>query len=251
MSYSVFIGDLQLPLNPESISDSLSRTVQEYTVIGKGNIPRLEDVSLRRWSFKFTLLAENSLDSGSFKEPAEVIKILEDSLKNGIYQRLILSNGTAYGVSALVYIEQLEKTEIGEGDYEISIKLVEYVPAYAQKTGMPRIERPGILMDSTKIKGDYYNVMTQVRENRRNDGEDEPKDPNQDKDEAQKPPNNAFSYDTQNTIQYVFDPPHYDDSALREYVEKSDQPIQYTYLPEKQADKNQDAVNWGLDAFIG
>lgn len=250
MSYSVFIGDLQLPFNPESISDSLSRSVQEYSVIGKGNIPRLEDLSLRRWNFKFTLLAENSLDSGSFKEPAEVINRLEDSLKKGVYQRLILSNGTAYGVSALVYIEQLEKTEIGEGDYEISIKLVEYVPAFAQETGIPRIERPGILMDSTKIKGDYYNVMTQIQENRRNNGEEEPEKPNQDEETPPKPPGNAFSYDTQNTIQYVFDPPHYDDSALREYVENSDQPIQYTYLPQKQAEKNRDAVNRGLDVFI-
>ena len=48
---------------------------------------------------------------------------------------------------------------------------------------------------------------------------------------------------------------NYDDSAMRDYLARTDQPIQYTYLPEKkeesQEDKNRYQINYGLDVFIG
>ena len=249
MSYAIFIGDLQLPINPETVTDSLERKVKEYAVIGQGNVPQLEDTSLKRWNFDFMLLANNDLGSDNFKVPAEVIAYLEDKIKNGIQQRLVISNGTEYGVSALVYIEQLEKKEVQDGCYEVGLKLVEYVEARAVETGIPYIQRPGIIPVALPQKaiGSSYNSKVKAEQ-----------DtgymhvicgpPEADRNYLNEVVNGGF-------VQFYQATYDYDDSAMRDYLARTDQPIQYTYLPEKkeesQEDNNRYQINYGLDVFIG
>ena len=110
MSYAIFIGDLQLPINPETVADSLERKVKEYAVIGQGNVPQLEDTSLKRWNFDFMLLANNDLGGDNFKTPAEVIAYLEDKIKNGTQQRLVIFDGTRdYGYPLWYTSNRLKK----------------------------------------------------------------------------------------------------------------------------------------------
>lgn len=254
MSYSIFIGDLQLPINPETVADSLERKVKEYAVIGQGNVPQLEDTSLKRWNFDFMLLANNDLGIDNFKVPAEVIAYLEDKIKNGTQQRLVISNGTEYGVSVLVYIEKLEKKEVQDGCYEVGLKLVEYVEAKAKETGIPYIQRPGIIpvLKPKKVQGSGYNEKTAADKWSALDhvicG------PPGDK-KANEIVGDSYIVASDSPIQYTYDPYNYDDSALRDYLSRTDQPIQYTYLPNKQEDnqedKNRYQINYGLDVFIG
>lgn len=253
MSYTVFIGDLQLPFNPETIADSIQHSIKEYSVIGKGKVPVLEDAGLRHWNFDFVLFSTNDLASENYKSPSEVLTYLENNLKSGTYLRLIISNGTSYGQSSLVYLEELDKKEVLDGDYEVSVKLTEYVEAKARETGIPSIQRPGIIPPKKPIKvnGSAYNskkkaddlfglgsgVVSKGIEDINPDKRNEVTDGN---------------YISVSNPEYTAPNYHYDDSAIREYVEKREQPIQYTYPTQKsQADKNLNAINSGLDVFIG
>ncbi len=162
--YKIYIGDITLPTNPEKLTESSERKVKDYDIIGGGIIPKLESKGLKTWKFEFDLFPNNDLVVDDFALPDQIINYIENSIKSGSVERLIISNGVDLGTTCNVYITAFTKSEIRSGEYECEINLKEYVEANSKVADIPSIQRPGLIPQPKPIPVTKSAYITKKKE---------------------------------------------------------------------------------------
>lgn len=139
MSYGVFFRNekekltIRLPQNPEKIEFSSELDIEELSVIGLGKISAANDLGLEKIKFETQLphLVSSLVEtSNSFKGPDYYLDKFKKWRKEKVPVRFICSNGITKDKSILVLIKNvdIEEKAAEEGDFYISLELIEYKP---------------------------------------------------------------------------------------------------------------------------
>lgn len=134
MSYSVYFKyggkKYKLPVNPEEIKRSRELNIENYQVLGTGQVSVPSYYSLEEFSFEAEFPSQDYhyMNSGSRADADYYEKMFRKAQKNMKPVRFIASNDITDDISVMVLVKSVEAVEKAgeEGDKYLSIKLQEY-----------------------------------------------------------------------------------------------------------------------------
>ena len=134
MSYSVYFKyggkKYKLPVNPEEIKRSRELNIENYQVLGTGQVSVSSYYSLEEFSFEAEFPSQDYhyMNSGSRADADYYEKMFRKAQKNMKPVRFIASNDITDDISVMVLVKSVEAVEKAgeEGDKYLSIKLQEY-----------------------------------------------------------------------------------------------------------------------------
>lgn len=134
MSYSVYFkyGEkkYKLPVNPEEIKRSRELNIENYQVLGTGQVSVPSYYNLEEFSFEAEFPSQDYhyMNSGSRADADYYEKMFRKAQKNMKPVRFIASNDITDDISVMVLVKSVEAVEKAgeEGDKYLSIKLQEY-----------------------------------------------------------------------------------------------------------------------------
>lgn len=130
--YEIYIGELKLPLLPESLKEGMSKDNKRYDILASGEVIRPGRVKLKSWSIESTFEHEKI----DVKKARDYLYNLAASETEGIKPVRFIVNrykqdgALTFDTNCLVLIESLEfEDKAGEvADISYSLKLAEYKP---------------------------------------------------------------------------------------------------------------------------
>lgn len=134
MSYSVYFKyggkKYKLPVNPEEIKRSRELNIENYQVLGTGQVSVPSYYNLEEFSFEAEFPSQDYhyMNSGSRADADYYEKMFRKAQKNMKPVRFIASNDITDDISVMVLVKSVEAVEKAgeEGDKYLSIKLQEY-----------------------------------------------------------------------------------------------------------------------------
>ena len=134
MSYAVYFKygskKYKLPVNPEEIKRNRDLNIENYQVLGTGQVSVPSYCSLEEFSFEaeFPSQEYHYLNSGARADVDYYEKMFRKAQKNMKPVRFIASNDITDDISVMVLVKSVEAVEKAgeEGDKYLSIKLQEY-----------------------------------------------------------------------------------------------------------------------------
>ena len=134
MSYVVYFKygskKYKLPVNPEEIKRNRELNIENYQVLGTGQVSVPSYCSLEEFSFEaeFPSQEYHYLNSGARADADYYEKMFRKAQKNMKPVRFIASNDITDDISVMVLVKSVEAVEKAgeEGDKYLSIKLQEY-----------------------------------------------------------------------------------------------------------------------------
>ncbi len=134
MSYSVYFKygskKYKLPVNPEEIKRSRELNIENYQVLGTGQVSVPFYYNLEEFSFEAEFPSQDYhyMNSGSRADADYYEKMFRKAQKNIKPVRFIASNDITDDISVMVLVKSVEAVEKAgeEGDKYLSIKLQEY-----------------------------------------------------------------------------------------------------------------------------
>lgn len=134
MSYSVYFKyggkKYKLPVNPEEIKRSRELNIENYQVLGTGQVSVPSYYNLEEFSFEAEFPSQDYhyMNSGARADADYYEKMFRKAQKNMKPVRFIASNDITDDISVMVLVKSVEAVEKAgeEGDKYLSIKLQEY-----------------------------------------------------------------------------------------------------------------------------
>lgn len=134
MSYSVYFKyggkKYKLPVNPEEIKRSRQLNIENYQVLGTGQVSVPSYYNLEEFSFEAEFPSQDYhyMNSGARADADYYEKMFRKAQKNMKPVRFIASNDITDDISVMVLVKSVEAVEKAgeEGDKYLSIKLQEY-----------------------------------------------------------------------------------------------------------------------------
>ncbi len=134
MSYSVYFKygskKYKLPVNPEEIKRSRELNIENYQVLGTGQVSVPSYYNLEEFSFEAEFPSQDYhyMNSGSRADADYYEKMFRKAQKNMKPVRFIASNDITDDISVMVLVKSVEAVEKAgeEGDKYLSIKLQEH-----------------------------------------------------------------------------------------------------------------------------
>lgn len=134
MSYSVYFKyggkKYKLPVNPEEIKWSRELNIENYQVLGTGQVSVPSYYNLEEFSFEAEFPSQDYhyMNSGARADADYYEKMFRKAQKNMKPVRFIASNDITDDISVMVLVKSVEAVEKAgeEGDKYLSIKLQEY-----------------------------------------------------------------------------------------------------------------------------
>lgn len=134
MSYSVYFKygskKYKLPVNPEEIKRSRELNIENYQVLGTGQVSIPSYYNLEEFSFEAEFPSQDYhyMNSGARADADYYEKMFRKAQKNMKPVRFIASNDITDDISVMVLVKSVEAVEKAgeEGDKYLSIKLQEY-----------------------------------------------------------------------------------------------------------------------------
>lgn len=134
MSYSVYFKygskKYKLPVNPEEIKRSRELNIENYQVLGTGQVSVPSYYKLEEFSFEAEFPSQDYhyMNSGARADADYYEKMFRKAQKNMKPVRFIASNDITDDISVMVLVKSVEAVEKAgeEGDKYLSIKLQEY-----------------------------------------------------------------------------------------------------------------------------
>lgn len=134
MSYSVYFKyggkKYKLPVNPEEIKRSRQLNIENYQVLGTGQVSVPSYYSLEEFGFEAEFPSQDYhyMNSGARADADYYEKMFRKAQKNMKPIRFIASNDITDDISVMVLVKSVEAVEKAgeEGDKYLSIKLQEY-----------------------------------------------------------------------------------------------------------------------------
>lgn len=135
MSYSIFFDynntTYRIPVNPEELKIQNKLSIDNYNVLGLGQVAVANYKELNTYSFEtefpFDITSYVNYNK-DFKNSDFWINLFENWMKNKSIVRFIASNGLGKDINTLTLISNMQVTEKAgeEGDKYISLELLEY-----------------------------------------------------------------------------------------------------------------------------
>lgn len=135
MSYSIFFDynnvTYRIPVNPEELKIQNKLSIDNYNVLGLGQVAVANYKELNTYSFEtefpFNVTSYVNYNK-DFKNSDFWINLFENWMKNKSIVRFIASNGLGKDINTLTLISNMQVTEKAgeEGDKYISLELLEY-----------------------------------------------------------------------------------------------------------------------------
>ena len=134
MSYSVYFKyggkKYKLPVNPEEIKRSRELNIENYQVLGTGQVSVPSYYNLEEFNFEAEFPSQDYhyMNSGARADADYYEKMFRKAQKNMKPVRFIASNDITDDISVMVLVKSVEAVEKAgeEGDKYLSIKLQEY-----------------------------------------------------------------------------------------------------------------------------
>ena len=128
--YELYLGELKLPLLPESLKESGSKDNKKYNILAIGEVVRPGRAKLRSWTIN-TTLEHTEIDVTGARD--YIMRYVSSDTEGTKPFRFILNrrndDGTlTFDTNTLVIIDSYDFTDVAGqvGDLDISLKLIEY-----------------------------------------------------------------------------------------------------------------------------
>jgi hypothetical protein len=142
MQYDVYIGDITL-YGVTDVKGNSERDIESYDGIGKGTFSVAGSKELRIWDIQCELSENNDHHHSDWTSAQSIFDAFEQMLADESEQRLVISSEDN-NISELALLKSYTKTEKEyQGVYDVSIRLMEYVPVSVRTTDVPYGKRPG------------------------------------------------------------------------------------------------------------
>lgn len=141
MDYYINIGGLILN-EVTSVEESSDRDIKEYKGIGQGSFPVADTKSLRTWTISCRLTEKNERGLPNWRSASEMFSKFEVLLSTKDSSRFIFVSDN-HSESLLCLLKSYSKKEVYDGVYDVTLKVMEYVPTGVKSEDVPYIARPG------------------------------------------------------------------------------------------------------------
>lgn len=141
MDYYINIGGLILN-EVTSVEESSGRDIKEYKGIGQGSFPVADTKSLRTWTISCRLTEKNERGLPNWRSASEMFSKFEVLLSTKDSSRFIFVSDN-HSESLLCLLKSYSKKEVYDGVYDVTLKVMEYVPTGVKSEDVPYIARPG------------------------------------------------------------------------------------------------------------